>query len=242
MKIGIISDIHSNIDALKAVLNEFDKNNIEKIICCGDIIGIGAFPEETVQLLLKKKDKLIAVRGNHEQYLLNGLPKEIHDNKRAMSQNEIQNHKWTHSQLSDVSIKFLSSLPVKIFMEIENKKLYVVHYPLEDDNTYKKHIKNPNLRDSRLLFSNINADIFLFGHNHTYGINSEKNNIYINPGSIGCPMSNNVAHAVMLNISNKKVDFKHIEVEYDTKAVIKKIQKMKFPFYDSILKIFYGQN
>ena len=41
MKIGIITDVHSNIIALNAVLNEFEKIEVDKIICCGDIIGIG---------------------------------------------------------------------------------------------------------------------------------------------------------------------------------------------------------
>ncbi len=39
MKIGIISDIHGNIDALNAVLKEIEKENIDKIICLGDFIG-----------------------------------------------------------------------------------------------------------------------------------------------------------------------------------------------------------
>ena len=88
MKIGIITDIHSNIHALNSVINEFNKIKVDKIICCGDIIGIGANPEEVVQRLIQIKDKLIIVKGNHEQYLLNGLPKEIHDNKRKMSADE----------------------------------------------------------------------------------------------------------------------------------------------------------
>jgi len=49
MKIGIISDVHSNIQALHTVLDEFNKTNVDKIICCGDIIGIGANPEEVIQ-------------------------------------------------------------------------------------------------------------------------------------------------------------------------------------------------
>lgn len=106
MKLGIITDIHSNIEALKAVLNEFDKIQIDKIICCGDIIGIGANPEETVQELIKRKEQVIAVRGNHEQYLLKGIPKNIHDDKRQLSMEEIQNHEWTHSRLSDESKEF----------------------------------------------------------------------------------------------------------------------------------------
>ena len=73
MKIGIITDVHSNIIALNAVLNEFEKIEVDKIICCGDIIGIGPNPEETVQELMKNEDKLIAVRGNHEQYIFSCL-------------------------------------------------------------------------------------------------------------------------------------------------------------------------
>ena len=58
MKIGIITDIHSNINALNVVLNKFDKIKIDKIICCGDVIGIGPNPEETIQALIKRKDIL----------------------------------------------------------------------------------------------------------------------------------------------------------------------------------------
>lgn len=58
MKIGVITDIHSNIDALNAVLNKFQEIQVDKIICCGDIIGIGVDPEETVQALLRIKDIL----------------------------------------------------------------------------------------------------------------------------------------------------------------------------------------
>ena len=50
MKIGIITDIHSNIQALEAVLEEFDRINVDKIICCGDIIGIGPNPEEIFRI------------------------------------------------------------------------------------------------------------------------------------------------------------------------------------------------
>ena len=49
MKIGIITDVHSNIIALNTVLNEFEKIKVDKIICCGDVIGIGPNPEETIQ-------------------------------------------------------------------------------------------------------------------------------------------------------------------------------------------------
>ena len=44
MKIGVITDIHNNLIALKTVVEELQKQKCDKIICCGDIIGIGPYP------------------------------------------------------------------------------------------------------------------------------------------------------------------------------------------------------
>lgn len=240
MKIGIITDIHSNIQALKAVLNEFDRIKIDKIICCGDIIGIGINPEETVQELLKRKDNLITVRGNHEQYLLNGLPEKIHDDKRKMSNEEIENHKWNHNKLSEQSIKFLSELKLFENIEIEGKKIFIIHYPRKNDGTFKRHIKNPSILESKEMFKEYDADIFLFGHTHTYSINEIDNKWYINTGSLGCPLNSNIAKAGLLEINDGKIKFESIDVEYNVKEIVDEIYKLKFPFYEEILKIFYG--
>ena len=239
MKIGIITDIHSNIQALNTILNEFERIRVDKIICCGDIIGIGINPEETVQALLKIKDKLIAVRGNHEQYLLNGLPKEIHDNKRKMSEIEIKNHKWNHSKLSDQSIEFLTQLEISQNIELAGKRFYIVHYPQQTDGTYQKHIKNPSAMDNVEMFKENDADIFLYGHTHTFSVNNIDDKWYINTGSLGCPMDSNIARAGILEINDGKIKFNSINIEYNVKEIIDKINNLKFPFYEEILKIFY---
>ena len=208
MKIGIISDVHSNIQALTAVLNEFDKMKIDKIICCGDIIGIGINPEETVQELLKRKDILTSVRGNHEQYLLKGLPKRIHN--REMTEDEVGNHKWNHNKLSQNSIEFLKEFNSKENIEIEGKKLFVVHYPQNSDGTYKKHIKNPNNAEIKELFEEYdNNDVFLFGHTHTYYFNNINDKLFINVGSLGCPLNSNIAKAGLLEINKNDVVSKY---------------------------------
>ena len=82
MRVGIISDIHSNVEALRAVLQEFEDRHVEKIICLGDIIGLGSRPDECVALLQENSDKILcAVRGNHENYLLKELPVHNHGDK-----------------------------------------------------------------------------------------------------------------------------------------------------------------
>ena len=241
MKIGVITDVHSNINALNKVLKEFDKIKVDKIICCGDIIGIGPNPEETVQELIKNKDKLMAVRGNHEQYLLKGLPKDVHDDKREISLGEIKNHEWTHNKLSENSKNFISQFNISNTITIENKRIYIVHYPCDENGIYKSHIKKPTIKQNEEMFSEIDADIYIYGHTHTTSINNKNNKWYINPGSLGCPVKSNIANAGILNINEKEIDYKQLEIEYNVNEVIQEIEKLKFPFYEGILKIFYGK-
>ena len=47
MKLGVITDIHNNLTALRVVVERLNQMECDKIICCGDIIGIGPYPEET---------------------------------------------------------------------------------------------------------------------------------------------------------------------------------------------------
>ena len=107
MRYGIITDIHSNPTALRAVLRQLDRMNCDRIICCGDIIGIGPNPEETVQEMIGIPG-LIAVRGNHEGYLLEGMP-AVFPNEENMSYGEMEHHRWEHSLLSEGSVAFLVS-------------------------------------------------------------------------------------------------------------------------------------
>lgn len=113
-----------------------------------------------MQELIKRKDMLIVVAGNHEQYLLNGLPKIVHDDKRKMSSGEIENHEWNHSKLSDKAKDFIKELKLFQIVEIEGKKIYIVHYPLNNDGTYKKMIKKPSITENEEMFKEIDADVF----------------------------------------------------------------------------------
>ena len=62
MKIAIISDIHGNLEALKATLKDIEKRKVDEIICLGDIIAKGIHPKECIQLVRKKCE--IVLQGN----------------------------------------------------------------------------------------------------------------------------------------------------------------------------------
>ncbi len=90
------------------------------------------------------------------------------------------------------------------------------------------------------MFDGISADIFLYGHTHSFCINNKENEWYINPGSLGCPMNSNIANAVILNINNERVDIQRLNIKYNVEKTIEEIKRIKFPMYSEILKIFYG--
>lgn len=238
MKYGVITDIHGNILALNAVLEELEKRKVDKIICCGDIIGIGPRPEETVQRLKQEKDKLIGVRGNHEKYLFDGIPDNIHG--REIREEEIEFHRWTGNHISSDSKNFLRDLPSEQIIDDEGKKIYFAHYAYGSNGKFKNHIRNPNVSQSEELFSKVGADVCLFGHTHDRTINKNKGKWYINPGSLGCPKTTNNAYFGVLNIDKDKIDFEELEASYDKEAVVKELLDIKFPNYKVILDLFYG--
>ena len=69
MKIAIISDIHGNLEALKATFEDIKKKQVDKIICLGDTIAKGTHPKECIRLIKEKCD--IVIQGNTDQYFSN---------------------------------------------------------------------------------------------------------------------------------------------------------------------------
>lgn len=238
MKLGIITDIHNNYIALKAIVERLHQLNCDKIICCGDIIGIGPYPEETVQYMMQISN-LIAVRGNHEHYLLAKMPSE-YPNEEQMSLEEIKHHKWEHSLLSPESIAFLSKLPYQVNAEYEGYRLSISHYCMDYDGHYINYTPNPSEANLKNMFDNINSDIILYGHDHRRNICTDEK-LYINVGSLGCPAQDiNIARAGILNIKKGNIDIETIDLEYDVNSVISRIDEIKYPAADNIKKFFYG--
>ena len=238
MRLGVVTDIHNNLVALKVVIEELQQLGCDKIICCGDIIGIGLYPEETVQYLMRIPN-LIAVRGNHEKYLLDEMPTE-YPTEENMGYEEMKHHQWEHSLLSMESVDFLKSLPYKLTLNCEGYALSVMHYCMDCDGHYINGKMNPTKRDLKKMFADANADIVLYGHNHYRNI-CKGDKYYINVGSLGCPgVDKNIARAGILNIENGAVEFKPIDLEYDADEVIRAIDELNYPDADNIKKHFYG--
>ena len=238
MQLGVVTDIHNNFTALKVVVEKLQQLGCDKIICCGDIIGIGPYPEETVQYLMRIPN-LIAVRGNHEKYLLDEMPIE-YPNEENMDYEEMKHHQWEHGLLSMESVDFLKTLPYKLNLNCEGYTLSIVHYCMDYDGRYINGKLNPTKRDLKKMFANVDADIVLYGHNHNRNIR-KGDKYYINVGSLGCPgIDKNIARAGIVNIQKDSIKFESIDLEYDAEEVIREIDKINYPDADNIKKYFYG--
>ncbi|MDI6736479.1 MAG: metallophosphoesterase family protein [bacterium] len=160
MKYGIISDIHSNLEALKVVLEELKGvkgvkgvRGVDKILCLGDIVGYGPLPNECIAEIKKLKEANIVV-GNHDLASIGW--KDISWFNEYAQRAII----WTMDALSDESRKYLFSLPEII----EEKDFVMVHGSLNDyTDEYitglKKAGKNFKLLEER--------NLLLVGHTHS---------------------------------------------------------------------------
>ena len=242
MKIGIISDIHCNIDALKTVFNKFESENIDKIICVGDVIGIGPYPAECVDLLMQNRQKFLTfIKGNHEGYLLKGLPKNSHDeaNGKPLSLEELNMFKWNHGKLNNNQIEFIKTWDDKKVLEIEGKKIVVEHYPIDSKGKFKKFCAHPTYEQIDDLFEDKDADILIFGHTHNQLYYNQNNKVYINSGSLGCPVNTNGASVGILEINGENVKYEQLVLKYDVDKVINDINKLNYPVHSLMIKIFY---
>lgn len=240
MKIGIITDIHNNVVALEAVLQEFERQRCALVVCAGDIIGIGPYPEETVQKMMSIPN-LIAVRGNHENYLLEGMPSE-YPNAEGMSYEEMAYHRWEHQRLSPASVAFLRELPDRADFCVLGKKISVMHYGMKLGKRYEQSAPNSTETHLLALFPEKDQDIVIYGHDHCRMICRCQNRWYINSGSLGCPAEDkNLARAAILEIADhSSISVGSIEIAYDNNKVLEEIDRLNYPTAGEIKMIFYG--
>jgi diadenosine tetraphosphatase ApaH/serine/threonine PP2A family protein phosphatase len=102
LRAAVITDIHSNLPALEAVLGSIDKADIEQIWCLGDVVGYGADPDACADLVRERCD--ICLVGNHDLAVLGGL-----DISR-FSETAAEAVEWTRANVADRTLEFLREL------------------------------------------------------------------------------------------------------------------------------------
>ena len=167
MKIGLISDIHGNFEALKAVLAELDRMKVSEIYCMGDVVGYYCQINECCDEL--KSRKIPCLMGNHDWYMASGG-----FCTRSKSVNDCLD--YLRKVITNQNIEWLRSFPVQRIIQ----DIHMVHGGWADPID---EYLNPSLE----YFSKIQGDVFVSGHTHLQVLHHFGDKLYCNPGSVGQP-------------------------------------------------------
>lgn len=181
-KIAIISDIHSNLEALKTTLKDIKERGITNIYCLGDIIAKGTHSHECIELIKENCD--IVIRGNCDEYYSNDIDLE---NKNELELNRIT---WNRNKLTEEDIKYLKDLPYCYEFYMSGRLVRLIHsHPEKIDKFVGNIDKLEKLYELFLPTSNTisdkKADILIYGHVHTPYFQRIYNRTIINVGSVG---------------------------------------------------------
>ena len=188
MPLLILSDIHSNREALDAVMEDA-QGRYSQILCLGDIVGYGADPNYTAEWV--RDHAATVIRGNHDKLCVGLEPPDIYNAAARISA------EWTAVQLNAANAGYLSKLPRG---PLRVKDFDLVHGSPADEDEYLIHAG-----DVAMIRDALEAQVTFFGHTHIQGgfmvarrgirrimpdgiLELENDHQYLlNPGSVGQP-------------------------------------------------------
>ncbi|WP_153462981.1 metallophosphoesterase family protein [Sediminibacillus terrae] len=232
MKIACISDIHGNADALDAVLQDIENQQIEKILVLGDIAFRGPEPKRSIERVRNLDTDVI--KGNADEWVVRGIKEgEVPDKALELMNKE---RDWTVSQLEQREVDYLAGLPNHKQLEIDGISVHAFHAtpdslfeivpPDADDNTV----------ESKLFKEQ--ADVYLYGHIHKSYIRTIKGKTVVNLGSVGLPFDG-IAKAsyAIIEIKDGTVSATMKKVAYDVEKTIEKYRQNHYPNTDMMEKV-----
>lgn len=181
MRLAVISDIHANLAALEAVLDDIATRSPDSIVNLGDCVSGPLWPQETMELLQARS--IPTVRGNHDRFLTEHAPERLGPSDR-----------YALSALSADWVSRLHTLPKTIELSAD---VLAVHGTPSDDNTYLLEDTStgqmvPALRGMVMqrLGDAMDRPVILCGHSHRQAVVQIPGGpMILNPGTVGCPVS-----------------------------------------------------
>jgi predicted phosphodiesterase len=239
MRYFVLSDIHSNIEALQACIRRAGQAGYDAVLCCGDIVGYGPNPIEAIDLV--RELNAVTIRGNHDRVAAD------REDAHEFNQHARRAIFWTRSVLPDSYLEYLAGLPMGPLSVAESAQL--VHGAIADEDAYiftdADGDENLRIAQQRLTF---------FGHSHIPSVFANDANgdsteppsyefdeftavkcdgtakLLINPGSIGQPRDGD-PRASFLIWDNQRGRLEFYRVDYDIEETQAKMEKANLPSY-----------
>lgn len=229
---AVISDVHANLEALEAVLEDIEKEEVDRILFVGDAVGYGPDPNKCVGLLGQKAAVMIA--GNHDRAAA-GMDSYDQFNPYAKSAIE-----WTIKTLNDKSLRFLNGL--KLTATLDKEDILLVHGTPKEPEMWHYLISEYTAALNMAYFE---EKICFVGHSHQPFIieSSSRDNIssnydsvkirngsryIVNAGSVGQPRDGNPDASYIL-FTKDRLQIKR--VPYDIVLTQNKMEKAGLPAY-----------
>jgi predicted phosphodiesterase len=235
MRALVVSDLHSNAEALRAVFARVRRKKFDSVLCLGDFVGYGAQPNQVLDTMRTLKSKKIYIRGNHDRVAA-GL-----DDANGFNHAAKAAALWTRDHLSAPNRRFLRDLVMGPRM---HKEAMLCHGSPYDEDEYVF-----NVHHAAQILALYPAKFILFGHTHlpaVFSIDADMNvsgfavredaNVHlekdrrylINPGSVGQPRDRNPqASCIIIDTDKPSVQF--FRVDYDIAKTQSTILKAGLP-------------
>lgn len=152
MRYLIISDIHGNLDALEAVVEDA-KDKYDQILCCGDLVGYGAEPNAVADWV--RSNCAAVIRGNHDK-VASGI-----DDMEDYNPAAVLSTMWTRKTLTADNTEYVRNLPAG---PLEIAGFSIVHGSPRDEDEYLVDV-----RDAMGAREAIRTPVTFFGHTHLQG-------------------------------------------------------------------------
>lgn len=161
-RLAVLTDINADVHALRDALAQIDQLGVAQILCCGDLVDYGLFPEETLSLLRERR--VVTIRGNHDRWALQ------HDSMSA-------------TDLSESSLEYLDSLPTAWRKLVDGMRVVLAHArPGSDMQGIPADATAQELAE---ILDDARADVLIVGHTHVPFVRRlDDGRIVANPGAL----------------------------------------------------------
>lgn len=218
MRIAVVSDIHSNLEALERTLQAIDEATVDAIYCLGDVVGYNADPAPCVELVRTHCDGI--VRGNHDaavakEEAIEALPP---DGQKAARHNR--------SCLSDDQLDYLAGLPLTATVD----NCTFVHATPDAPTAWKRLTTYPAAQDQ---FAHFDTDVCFIGHTHVPAVMADRlgvlqvrrgHRFLVNVGSVGQPRDQNDKLSFGL-FDTDTFEYHNVRLSYDVEKAAGKIRE-----------------
>jgi len=178
MRIALISDIHANLQALKAVLEDIAAQGADQIIFLGDAATIGPYPKETLETL--QALNCVCILGNHDATLLEPTQAA----KFQIADSLLPTLDRTLGCLSESHFSFLRSFRPTYEVELQGRLTLLCFHASPRSNIEMVLSTTPEKTLTEIL-SGQSAEILAGGHTHIQMYRQHGEQVIINPGSVG---------------------------------------------------------